>query len=240
MKEIVLFYDVSTSYGSWKALDHVTVSIEKGEFVFLLGPTGSGKTTFLRHIYFDLIPDEGFVQVLEYNSSSISRKDVLELRRRIGVVFQDFRLLSDRTVYENVALALEVMGYRGARVREKVREVLTDLGLISRMNHYPHELSGGERQRVALARAIVRDPILLLADEPTGNLDPSTAHEILEILKDVHFQGVTVVMATHNYTLLPQVEEKRLLRIERGRIVYDSRSSEVSEGLTVSPEEEEG
>lgn len=238
MKEVVLFYDVIAQYGKWKALDRITLSIEKGEFVFLLGPTGSGKTTLLRHIYFDLIPQEGFVQVLEYNSSKIQRKDLLELRRRIGVVFQDFRLLNDRTVYDNVALSLEVMGMRGARVREKVREVLTDLGLISRMNHYPYELSGGERQRVALARAIVRDPFILLADEPTGNLDPSTSHEILNILKDIHFQGVTVVMATHNYTLLPQVDHKRLVRIERGKITYDSKLRE-SEDVFLSPEEEE-
>ena len=221
MKPVILLYDVTARYGEWKALDQVSLEIETGEFVFLVGPTGSGKTTLLNLITFNKLPDEGFLQVLEFNSEHIRPRDLPELRKRVGYVFQDFRLLPDRSVFDNVALALEVMKQPRKRIEERVRDVLMEVGLIGKAHHFPHELSGGERQRVAIARAIVREPLILLADEPTGNLDPNTAWEILDLLQYVHRKGTTVLMATHNYTLLNHVEGKRIVRLERGRILQD-------------------
>jgi cell division transport system ATP-binding protein len=183
-------------------LDDVSFSLDRSEMAYLVGPTGSGKSTILRLLYMDLFPDSGVAQIGDHRSDLIDEDEIPYLRRSIGVVFQDFQLLPDRSAYENVAFALYATGARGAKVKSKVMKALTRVGLSHKRNNYPHELSGGEQQRVVVARAIVNDPWVLLADEPTGNLDPVVAAEIQELLMGLHRQGMTLLMATHDYRLV--------------------------------------
>ncbi|MFP4229004.1 MAG: cell division ATP-binding protein FtsE [Salinivenus sp.] len=183
-------------------LDDTSMHLDQSERAYLVGPTGSGKSTILRLLYMDLFPDSGVVRVGDYRSDLIEEDEIPYLRRSLGVVFQDFQLLPDRSAYENVAFALYVTGMRGAKVKRRVLNSLAKVGLSHKQDSYPHELSGGEQQRVVIARAIANDPWVLLADEPTGNLDPMVADEIQELLVDLHQQGMTLLTATHDYRLV--------------------------------------
>ncbi len=200
-----------------KVLDEINLSIKQGEFVFLVGQTGVGKSTLLRLIYMDIFPTEGSVVVGEYASTSIRRRDIPYLRRKIGVVFQDFKLLEDRNVFENVAFALYVTNAKKKETKKRVLRVLADVGLSHKRNSMPHELSGGEQQRVVIARALVNEPFLLLADEPTGNLDPVAAFDLLDLLKKINTRGTAIVMATHNYELVKRMPA-RIMQIKNGRL----------------------
>lgn len=215
--------DVSVSHqlpnGASKVVfERMSVSIARGEMVYLVGPSGSGKTTLLRLLYMDHIPTVGRTTVGKYQSDSISDKEIPYLRRSLGVVFQDFQLLPDRTIYDNVAFALYATGKSGAVIQTRVMQVLSRVGLSHKRRRYPHELSGGEQQRVVIARAIANEPWILLADEPTGNLDPAVADETLKLLISLHRQGMTLIMATHDYRLVRNYPA-RTLAFMNGRLV---------------------
>jgi cell division transport system ATP-binding protein len=221
--------DVSVSFplpdgGRRSVFDDVSVSVNQGEMVYLIGQTGSGKSTLLRLLYMDVEPDEGSVRVGDYRSSSISDRDVPYLRRSLGVVFQDFQLLTDRNVYDNVAFALYATGKSGSAVKQRVMKVLARVGLSHKQRRYPHELSGGEQQRVAIARAIINDPWILLADEPTGNLDPAVADEIQQLLLGLHKQGMTLFMATHDYRIVKKYPARTLALMKGGLVEVDPQS----------------
>lgn len=209
--------NVIVSFNGLVVLDDVSLQINQGEFSFLVGQTGSGKTTLLRLIYMDLFPSKGVVEVGEHRSDSITLKQIPYLRRKIGVVFQDFKLLDDRNVFDNVAFALHVTGAKRSDIKRRVLRILADVGLSYKRNRMPHELSGGEQQRAAIARALVNEPFILLADEPTGNLDPTTALEILDLLKEINTRGTAVLMATHNYELVRRSHE-RIAQIKNGKL----------------------
>ena len=218
------FQNVSRIYQNrWYALQNVSFSIGKGEFVFIIGPTGAGKTTLLSHIYFKEFPTSGRVSVLGYSSDTISRDKIPFLRRKIGVIFQDFKLLFDRNVLKNVSIALEVTGESPGIAKRKAMEVLDKLGMGDKAEKMPNELSGGEGQKVAIARALVREPYILLADEPTGNIDPESSEEIFKILKRVNDRGTTVIVATHNYNFLEKVVRKRVISLKAGKIESDEK-----------------
>ncbi|MFQ9051456.1 MAG: cell division ATP-binding protein FtsE, partial [Coprococcus sp.] len=190
--------NVSMTYpGGNQALKNVNINIEKGEFVFIVGSSGSGKTTLFRLLLKELDPTEGNITVAGYDYGKIKRKDIPKVRRRIGVVFQNFRLLKDRTIYENVAFAQRVIQTPARYIRRRVPAMLTLVGLADKYKSYPKELSGGEQQRVAMARALVNNPDIILADEPTGNLDPKNSLDIMNLLEDINKRGTTVVVVTH-------------------------------------------
>ncbi len=207
---MIEFYNVKTTIDNKVVLDGITFRILPGEFVFLTGPSGAGKSTILRHIYMDIFPDEGMVIVENFSSAKIIEKEIPLLRRKIGVIFQDFKLLNDRSVYENVALALRVTGAHSKDIRRKVTRVLAEVNLGQKRNQVPGTLSGGEKQRVAIARAIINDPFIILADEPTGNLDKVSAMEILQILEKINKQGTAILMATHSETILNRFKHKKI------------------------------
>ncbi len=202
------------------ALHDVTVEVEKGEFVFVVGPSGSGKSTLIRLLLKEEEATRGEIYVAGKNLAKLSQWKVPYLRRNIGTVFQDFKLLSDKTVFENVAFALEVIGKPKHVIDQRVPEILELVGLGDKLNNYPDELSGGEQQRVSLARACVNRPLLLLADEPTGNLDPGTSVEIMRLLDKVNRIGTTVLMATHDQAIVDAMR-RRVLQLEAGRVVRD-------------------
>ena len=210
------------------AVDDVTLHVAKGEFVFLTGPSGSGKSTLLKMIFMEERPTQGAVKVSGVNSATLKGGDVAELRRRLGVVFQDFRLLDDRTAHENVAFALEVTGAPRSGIPGKVNRLLMQVGLASKGQSFPRELSGGEQQRVAIARALVNDPFVLIADEPTGNLDERATRGVFQLLREINGAGTAVVMATHNLELIRR-SEYRTLQMLHGRLVADSADPEVAE-----------
>ncbi len=218
---MVKVLNATMSFSSTVVLDHISLDIKAGEFVSLVGTTGSGKSTLLRLLYMDIFPKTGIVTVGNFVSSSIKRKQIPLLRRKLGIIFQDFKLLDDRSVYDNVAFALHVTHARRSDIKKKVLNVLANVGLSHKRNSMPNQLSGGEAQRVAIARALVNEPFLLLADEPTGNLDPASSLEILKILKDINARGTAVLMATHNYDLvrkaegrIVQIKEKKLFDVK--------------------------
>lgn len=217
---MIEFYHVSKAYSGWPALQDVSFKVDKGEFVFVTGPSGAGKTTLLRLIFRADAPDEGQILVNDRNLLHIRESEVPYLRRMIGFVFQDFRLLPKKTVFENVALALKVSGVPEGMLRVRVADTLGAVGLGHRLDALPMTLSAGEQQRVCLARAIVNDPQILLADEPTGNLDVDLSGEILELMKSANARGTTVVLATHNRELLRRWR-RRVMRLEQGRVVED-------------------
>lgn len=208
---------VTLHRGNKTVLDKQSLRIERGELLYLIGPSGAGKSSFLKLLYMDLLPDEGEVRVGEYRSSTIKRKEIPYLRRNLGIVFQEFRLFEDRTVYENVAFVLEVTDVRAKDIPKKVGAALAEVGLSQKRNEYPRNLSGGEQQRVAIARAIVREPFVLLADEPTGNLDPEVSFEIMSLLKKISLKGISVVVVTHDYDIVKRAPA-RTMRLKDGRL----------------------
>lgn len=203
------------------ALTDISFHIAKGEFVFLTGHSGSGKSTILRLIYADLLPTSGEVRVSGFSTDRLRRPEIPKLRRRLGIVFQNFRLLEDRTAEENVAFALEVTGVRRNVIQPKVIRVLTQVGLAAKATAYPRELSGGEQQRVAIARALVNDPLVVLADEPTGNLDDRATRGVVQLLREINANGTAVLMATHDMAIVRH-ESARCIELQNGAIVYDS------------------
>lgn len=219
---MITFENVTKVYkrGARPALDQVSLSIERGEFVFLVGTSGSGKSTFLSLVLRKYGATEGKIMVLGKDLRRISRWKVPQLRRQLGVVFQDFRLLENKNVYDNVAIALQVIGKPRRVIRRVVPEVLQMVGLGGKDKRFPHELSGGEQQRVAIARAMVNQPPILLADEPTGNLDPQTSLGIMRLLDRINRAGTTVVMATHDEEIVNQMR-KRVIELDEGRVVRD-------------------
>ncbi len=202
------------------AVREVSFEVQKGEFVFLTGASGSGKSTLLKMLSFAERPTRGEVKVSGFASSTMRDSDIPKLRRRLGIVFQDFRLLTDRTVEANIAFALEVTGAAKATIGPKVGRLLTQVGLASKATAMPHELSGGEQQRVAIARALANDPFLLLADEPTGNLDERATRGIVQLLREINALGTAVIMATHDLSLIMR-SGHRYLELERGELLYD-------------------
>jgi cell division transport system ATP-binding protein len=202
------------------ALNGVSVEVERGEFVFLIGPSGSGKSTFLRLLLREDIPTRGTITIADLNVAKLPRRRVPQLRQRIGCVFQDFRLLPNKTVHGNVAFALEVIGKPPQMVRRLVPEVLELVGLDGKAERMPHELSGGEQQRVAIARAFANRPLVLLADEPTGNLDPDTSQGIMLLLERINRKGTTVIMATHDHSIVDSMR-RRVVELSMGRLVRD-------------------
>jgi cell division transport system ATP-binding protein len=202
------------------ALDDINVKVDKGEFVFLIGPSGSGKSTFMRLLLAAEAPTTGDVRVSKFHVNKLPGRHVPKLRQVIGCVFQDFRLLQQKTVYENVAFALEVIGKRTDAINRVVPEVLETVGLSGKANRLPDELSGGEQQRVAIARAFVNRPLLLLADEPTGNLDPDTSKDIMDLLERINRAGTTVLMATHDFHIVDSMRQ-RVVELSLGRLVRD-------------------
>ncbi|MBB3053402.1 cell division transport system ATP-binding protein [Prauserella aidingensis] len=204
------------------ALDDVSVDVDKGEFVFLIGPSGSGKSTFLRLLLREEVPSKGRVSVSNFDVAKMPRRKVPRLRQTIGCVFQDFRLLNNKTVSENVAFALEVIGKPKHTITKVVPEVLELVGLDGKADRMPHELSGGEQQRVAMARAFVNRPLVLLADEPTGNLDPDTSQDIMLLLERINRTGTTVLMATHDHSIVDSMR-RRVVELDHGRVIRDDR-----------------
>jgi|TARA_B100001250_G_scaffold78767_1_gene64695 cell division transport system ATP-binding protein len=208
---MIEFQNVSYAHGKGYGVNNLNMTIDDGDFTFLIGPTGSGKTTLMRLIYFDILPDTGQVMVNRFKSSSISEQKISKVRKSIGMVFQDYKLLRDRNLFENVALPLHVLGFNPRDIPDRVDEALDLVGLVGKETHFPDELSGGEQQRASLARAIIKEPEIILADEPTGNLDPVASFELVRLLETIHETGTTILMASHNYNLIKG----------RGRPIYE-------------------
>ena len=217
---MIRFTNVTTMYGDNVGLEDVSVYIKKGDFVFLVGPSGSGKSTFIRLILKEINPDSGRIEVGDYVVTDLPNRKVPKLRRGIGIVFQDFRLLPKKTVFENVAFAMEIMHMSRRQIRRRVPQVLSLVGIADKAKRYPQELSAGEQQRVAIARAIINNPKVLIADEPTGNLDPDTAYGIMELLDEINMTGTTIVMVTHAKDIVDRMN-KRVIAIDAGHIVRD-------------------
>ncbi|MFA4923033.1 MAG: ATP-binding cassette domain-containing protein [Ignavibacteriaceae bacterium] len=211
------FNNVGFAYSGDEILRDVSFGIKNGEFVFLIGKSGSGKSTLLQMIYFNLLPHFGEVVFDTYSTASIKLSLLPHLRRKIGIIFQDFKLIEDRTIYENLEFVLETVNTPKKKIKKRITDVLGEVGLSHKIKSYPKELSGGEKQRIAIARAIINEPLLVLADEPTGNLDPETSLEILELLKKINNRGTAVLVATHNYDLLKK-STARILQLKNGRL----------------------
>ena len=219
--EIIVMDNVSKSYQAGvSALSNVSLYIKKGEFVFVVGDSGSGKTTFMKLLLRELTPTSGNIYILNYNLNKIRHGRIPKFRRNIGVVFQDFRLLKDRNVYENVAFAQRIIEAKGSEIRKNVPAILALVGLAGKYKAKPMKLSGGEQQRVAIARALVNKPSILLADEPTGNLDPHTSMEIMKLLEEINEKGTTVIMVTHNKDIVNAMQ-KRVITLNKGVVVSD-------------------
>jgi cell division transport system ATP-binding protein len=218
---LIQMFNVSMTYPNGvKALTDVSLHIRKGDFVFLVGPSGAGKSTLIKLIFREEVPTKGQIMVNNINTVRMKSKEIPLLRRKIGVVFQDFRLLPNKTVYENVAFALEVAEASSKEIKKNVPAVLNLVGLAKKTEMLPTELSGGEQQRVSIARAIVNNPLMIIADEPTGNLDPDTSWEIMNLLMEINKLGTTIVMATHAKDIVDALQ-KRVIAIENGRVVRD-------------------
>ncbi|MGX6962172.1 cell division ATP-binding protein FtsE [Vagococcus xieshaowenii] len=220
MKEVTKKYSNGTT-----AVRNLSIKIDQGEFVYVVGPSGAGKSTFIKLMYREEKATKGQLNVVGYDLMKIKNRNVPLLRREIGIVFQDYKLLHQKTVYENVAYAMQVIGKKPREIKRRVMEVLDLVGLRHKVRVFPNELSGGEQQRVAIARAIVNTPKLLIADEPTGNLDPENSWEIMNLLEKINIQGTTVVMATHNSNIVNTITH-RVIAIENGRIIRDQLEGE--------------
>lgn len=217
---MIIFENVTKRYKSNIGLDNVSVRINEGDFVFLVGPSGAGKSTFIKLILKEINADSGKIYVKNQEVTALSARNVPKLRRNVGIVFQEFRLLPKKTVYENVAFAMEIVHKPKKIIKKHVPQVLTMMGIGDKADKYPDELSAGEQQRVAIARAIVNRPKILIADEPTGNLDPDTAWEIMQLLNQINQRGTTILMVTHAKDIVDKMG-KRVIAIEKGRIVRD-------------------
>jgi len=220
---LINFYNVTKIYpGDIKALTDVTLQIHKGEFVFLVGPSGAGKSTLTKLIYREELPNRGQVIFSGKNVVRMRQREIPYLRRKIGMVFQDFRLLPQKTVFENIAFAMEVVGASGREIKKMVPHVLNMVGLANKAGVFPDHLSGGEQQRVSVARAIVNNPVLIIADEPTGNLDPDTSRELMKLFSDINRRGTTIIMSTHAWDIVDNMK-KRVVELDSGRIVRDEK-----------------
>ena len=215
---MIKFENVTAVYAKNVGIFNLTFHVPKGEIIFLMGPTGAGKSTVLRTIYKDIPITEGDLFINGENIINIKRRHISSFRRKIGMVFQDYHLIADRTVFENIALPLQIEGKSIKNIKEKVHGIIEKVGLTKRYKNYPSQLSGGEKQRVSIARALVKDPIIILADEPTGNLDPNVSDEILDLLEIATSSGASVLMSTHNFPLI-QPRQKRFIEINKGRLV---------------------
>jgi cell division transport system ATP-binding protein len=215
---MIQLFNISKSFGAHKALDDISLKMHRGDYVFITGPSGAGKSTLLKIIFGTAKPTSGQIIIDGINLSRISTKKMDHLRRKIGFVFQDFKLINSRTIFQNVALALEVMGERSSMIRKRTNQALKSVGLSGREQAFPLELSGGEQQRVAIARALINEPMLLIADEPTGNLDPDITKEIMVLFRGINLKGTTLVIATHNPELLKDTGQ-RVVTLEKGRVV---------------------
>lgn len=224
---MILFSHVSKEYkNGTKALNNVSFSIEQGEFVFVVGPSGAGKSTLMKLVMREEKATSGNIEVNGYNLNKIKGRKISKYRRSLGVVFQDFRLINQMTVYDNVAFALRVTGATGKDIRHRVPYILGLVGLLPKAKSYPSQISGGEQQRVALARALVNNPSIIIADEPTGNIDPEMSYEIVELLTEINKRGTTILMVTHEHDLV-QHFGKRVIEINNGNIMSDSENPEV-------------
>lgn len=217
---MITFDNVTKTYNTNIGLENASIHISKGDFVFLVGPSGAGKSTFIKLILKEIDADSGSIVVDGQEVTTLSNREIPGLRRKIGIVFQDFRLLPKKTVYENVAFAMEILHRPKRQIRKKVPQVLSLVGISDKADKYPDELSAGEQQRVAIARAIINNPTVLIADEPTGNLDPDTAAEIMDLLNQINITGTTIVMVTHAKDIVDRMQ-KRVVAIENGHIVRD-------------------
>lgn len=207
--------------GATDLLD-ISLNVEKGEFVFLVGPTGSGKTTLFKLLIRETLPSAGNIFVADYDVVKLPKQKLPHFRKKIGVIFQDLKLLMDRTIFENVSLPLEVMGTKPTEAKKVVDEMLSQVGISEHAHKFPIQLSGGELQRVAIARALILSPQILLADEPTGNLDPATSKEIVDILLEINKKGTTIIMATHNVSVVDSLT-KRVIALEKGKLTRDEK-----------------
>ncbi len=219
---MILFESVSKKFASTTALDDISLEIKQGEFVFIVGPSGAGKSTLLRILTRETVPSSGIIKVGDKDITKIKDQDIPLLRRKIGVVFQDFKLLDDRTVFENVALTLEVLGKNDGEIAKQVEHILKLVEIWDRKNLFPRQLSGGEAQRTVIARAIVGKPDILLADEPTGDLDPKTAWGVIQLLNEINSWGTTIIMATHNQEIVNTLK-RRVIILKKGKISSDSK-----------------
>jgi len=210
------FDNVEFHYKNQPVFTNLNMELDYGEFVFVIGKSGIGKSTLMQLIYMNLFPLTGTVRIAEFDSQTIKPSQIPLLRRKIGVIFQDFKLLPDRNVYQNLAYVMKVTGISSKEIKKRINETLAEVGLSHKRLNKPHELSGGEQQRVAIARAIINDPILVLADEPTGNLDPETSGEILALLKKINKRGTAVLVVTHNYDIVKKGNE-RVIKLDDGR-----------------------
>jgi len=220
---MLTFNNVEFNFKNQPVFTNLNMNIDEGEFVFLVGKSGAGKTTLLQMIYMNIIPQSGYVQFDRFSSDTIKPKSLPDLRRNVGIIFQDFKLLDDRTVFENLAFILQITGANRKQIKRKVFQVLSEVGLAHKQKNKLHQLSGGEKQRVAIARAIINDPKLIIADEPSGNLDPETSEEILDILTSINGRGTSVLFATHDYELVKK-HKARIMRLGKGvvdEIKYD-------------------
>lgn len=219
---MILFENLSKKFGSTTALDDISLEIKQGEFVFLVGPSGAGKTTLLRILTREVIPTSGTVTVNKMDLTKLKSSEIPNLRRKVGVVFQDFKLLDDRTVFEQVALALEVLGKSDSEIAKAVEHTLKLVEIWDKRNLFPRQLSGGEAQRTAIARAVVGKPDIVLADEPTGDLDPKTAWGVIQLLNEINSWGTTILMATHNQEIVNTLK-RRVISLKAGKVVKDSK-----------------
>lgn len=220
---MIELFNVTKQYkNGTSALSNINVQISKGDFVFLVGPSGAGKSTFIKLLLKEIEPTEGRITIDGMDTTNLSKRKIPMLRRKMGFVFQDFRLLQNKTVFENVAFAMEIIEASPKEIRRQVPTILSMVALSDKANMYPEQLSGGEQQRVSIARAIVNNPSVLIADEPTGNLDPETAWEIMKLIKQINRRGTTVVMATHAKEIVDMMQQ-RVIALEGGRIVRDDK-----------------
>lgn len=226
---MIIFENVTKLYGVNVGVENINVKIDKGDFVFLVGPSGAGKSTFIKLILKELNEDRGKITVNGVEVTGMSNRQIPKLRRSIGIVFQDFRLLPNKTVEENVAFAMEILHASQRSIKRNVPQVLNLMGIGSKAKKYPHELSAGEQQRVAIARAVINNPTVLIADEPTGNLDPEMAWEIMQLLEQINKRGTTILMVTHARDIVDRMG-KRVIAIDKGKIVRDDRGGAYENG----------